>query len=383
MLFVSEIFHHAERRVKIRYTAEETLNMILEATEDSDIGALSESDSEAPECEDSSAVEMNCSEIEKHTESKEDDTLMRYSNRSFRMPGLRRSTRSTPCAENIDQTCSFIDNVVLGAQNVVDAPVSGQIPSDSESSAYNSDSSDSDTDDIQIEDALRKHNFRWRSIKPPVSSAQFQGESFSLPPDDFEDMSPYDFFSKFWSDDITELIVGQTNLYSVLKNGRSVNTNSLEIEQFFGIQMMMGIISMPAYINYWVAETRVNIIADTMSKRRYKALRGSIHLVDNTLQDPSKPDKLFKIRPLLDMVRINCLKVEPEEVMSVDEQIIPSKTKRSGIRQYNLKKPIKWDFKMLFRAGANTTPRSQSSGALRCLSVQEPIQPQEANQVGL
>ena len=117
--------HHAERRVKIRYTAEETLNMILEATEDSDIGALSESDSEAPECEDSLAVEMNCSESEIHTESKEDDTLMRYSNRSFRMPGLQRSTRSIPCAENIDQTCSFIDNVVLGAQNVVDAPVSG------------------------------------------------------------------------------------------------------------------------------------------------------------------------------------------------------------------------------------------------------------------
>ena len=111
---------------------------------------------------------MNCSESEIHTESKEDDTLMRYSNRSFRMPGLQRSTRSTPCAENIDQTCSFIDNVVLGTQNVVDAPVSGQIPSDSESSAYNSDSSDSDTDDIQIEDALRKHKFRWRSIKPPV-----------------------------------------------------------------------------------------------------------------------------------------------------------------------------------------------------------------------
>ena len=42
MLFVSEMSYHAERRVKIRYTAEETLNMILEATEDSDIGALSE-----------------------------------------------------------------------------------------------------------------------------------------------------------------------------------------------------------------------------------------------------------------------------------------------------------------------------------------------------
>ena len=37
--------------------------------------------------------------------------------------------------------------------------------------------------------------------------------------------------------------------------------------------------------------------------------------------------------------------------MSIDEQIIPAKTKRSGIRQYNPKKPVKWGFKMFVRAG--------------------------------
>ena len=75
------------------------------------------------------------------------------------------------------------------------------------------------------------------------------------------------------------------------------------------------------------------------------------------------------------MVRKNCLKVEPEEVMSVDEQIIPSKTKRSGIRQYNPKKPIKWGFKMLVRAGASGTmydfflySGKESTGGDKCSS---------------
>ena len=41
-------------------------------------------------------------------------------------------------------------------------------------------------------------------------------------------------------------------------------------------------------------------------------------------------DKLFKVIPLLDLVRNNCIKVEPEKSDSINEQIIPTKTKRSG-----------------------------------------------------
>ena len=43
--------------------------------------------------------------------------------------------------------------------------------------------------------------------------------------------------------------------------------------------------------------------------------------------------------------------IEPEPVHSIDEQIIPAKTKRSGIRQYNPKKSKKWGFKMFVHAG--------------------------------
>ena len=58
------------------------------------------------------------------------------------------------------------------------------------------------------------------------------------------------------------------------KKRKSVNTNVSEIEQFLGIHMMMGIFRLPAYSNYWAVETRVNVIADTLSKKRYDDLRG-------------------------------------------------------------------------------------------------------------
>ena len=43
--------------------------------------------------------------------------------------------------------------------------------------------------------------------------------------------------------------------------------------------------------------------------------------------------------------------MDPEVENSVDEQIIPAKTRYSGIRQYNLKKPDKCGLKNFVRAG--------------------------------
>ena len=49
----------------------------------------------------------------------------------------------------------------------------------------------------------------------------------------------------------------------------------------------------------------------------------------------NKNEKLAEFRPIVDTVRNQCIEVELEEYHSVDEQIIPSKTKFSRIRQYN------------------------------------------------
>ena len=101
--------------------------------------------------------------------------------------------------------------------------------------------------------------------------------------------------------------------------------------------LLMGIMKLPNYEMYWAAETRYSKISDVMSSQRYKMLRKFIHVVDNTkkCEPENVNDKLFKIRPILETIKDNCIKVEPEEVQSIDEQIIPAKTSRSGIRQYN------------------------------------------------
>ena len=64
-------------------------------------------------------------------------------------------------------------------------------------------------------------------------------------------------------------------------------------------------------------------------------------------------NKLYKVQPLLEHVRNNCITIEPEVDHSIDEQVIPAKTSYSGIRQYNPKKPVKWGFKNFVRSGAS------------------------------
>ena len=65
----------------------------------------------------------------------------------------------------------------------------------------------------------------------------------------------------------------------------------------------------------------------TTSLKRFEKLRRFLHFVDNMTHDPAAKDKLFKISPILQKVREQCLKIPPEEYHSVDEQIIPAKTK--------------------------------------------------------
>ena len=177
------------------------------------------------------------------------------------------------------------------------------------------------------------------------------GNEFSLPPDDVDIWTSLTYFKLFWNDS-NGLIADQTNLYSVQKTSKSINTEKGEIELLIGIQIYMVISKLPSF--FWGNETRYAPIANIVSLNRYKQLREYLHVSDNSKMDESenKNKKLYKIQPLLYHVSKNCRDIETEIEHSIDEQIIPAKTRRSGIRQYNPRKPVKWGFKNIVRFGA-------------------------------
>ena len=87
-----------------------------------------------------------------------------------------------------------------------------------------------------------------------------------------------------------------------------------------------------------------------MPMKYFELLYRNLHVVDNNTRTATS-GKLFKGKPLLDAISNNCPRLEKEQNQSIDEQMIPAKAKRSGIRQYLPKKIHKEGFKNFVRAG--------------------------------
>ena len=73
----------------------------------------------------------------------------------------------------------------------------------------------------------KKHVYRWRKNDIPMTTAKFTG-SFSNPPE--EEMTPLEYFYTFLPQKLVTDIVEQTNLYSVQRSCKSVNTKEDEMK---------------------------------------------------------------------------------------------------------------------------------------------------------
>ena len=98
-------------------------------------------------------------------------------------------------------------------------------------------------------------NYCWHNVSPPVFDMSFGGEEFDVPPENFEELTPVNYFQMFWNKDINKLIAEQTNLYSVQKDGKIIATTEDQIKQFIGIQMLNSHVDLSSYI-FWARETR-------------------------------------------------------------------------------------------------------------------------------
>ncbi|KAJ8889967.1 hypothetical protein PR048_009472 [Dryococelus australis] len=88
-----------------------------------------------------------------------------------------------------------------------------------------------------------------------------------------------------------------------------------------------------------------------MPLKKYQLLQKYLYFADNTKVDD---DRYFKVRPVLDIVRANCISVKNERRQAVDEMMVPHKgTRAANRKQYTKSKPKKWGFKIFVRAGAS------------------------------
>ncbi|CAG4949678.1 unnamed protein product [Parnassius apollo] len=171
---------------------------------------------------------------------------------------------------------------------------------------------------------------------------------------------PFVYFDKFFTNEVYNLIIKQTNLYAQQQNIRTWSpTSKPEIQAFLGILITMSYHVLPDYNLYWSSDPgfRVDEIANVMSIKRFKALLRTLHLNDNSKQpqrDEDTFDKLYKVRPLVTLINEACqAAAKNTSSQSIDESMIIFKG-RSSLKQYMPMKPVKRGYKVWCRCDSST-----------------------------
>lgn len=146
----------------------------------------------------------------------------------------------------------------------------------------------------------------------------------------------------------------ESNLYATQKM-KTLAMTEQEFLAFIGINFVMGYVHLPSWKDYWSTsnDLGVPIVSNAMPRKRFDDILTFLHCNDNTSKPADCKDKLYKIRPLIDMSNIQfSLLYNVTQSVSVDESMIRFKG-RSTLKQYNPKKPIKRGYKLWCIADQN------------------------------
>lgn len=174
--------------------------------------------------------------------------------------------------------------------------------------------------------------------------------------DTMNSLSPFDFFTLFFDDEVVNLLLVETNRYAHDKlNEASTSSNSRikkwididrdELYVFFGIIMWMGLIKMPSISHYWrTSNLYKNSIPMYMSRNRFELILSVIHVSDNN--NAPQNNRLYKIQPLVDMLveKFNNVLI-PEKNVCIDESMVPFRG-RLLFRQYIANKRHRYGVKI-------------------------------------
>ena len=167
------------------------------------------------------------------------------------------------------------------------------------------------------------------------------------------------YFLKFFPISLLLTIVKWTNVKLAEKQVRL--TSLAEIRAWFGIHLVMGLVKVANYKNYWSTHPgyRNSLISSTMTRNRFDSISQFL-VCNDASKDPSLiQDKahrynaklkhpLFHVQPVWDKVRKQCLsKYVPDRELTIDEAMIRYRGFKASVRKFFMPlKPIRAGFKV-------------------------------------
>ena len=165
--------------------------------------------------------------------------------------------------------------------------------------------------------------------------------------DVFSGKDSVEVFEMFLNEDIRNHIITESVRYARQKNDQDFQLDDNDMRRFTGILLLTGYHTLPQQQLYWERSQDVSmpIVYQTMSRNRFRDIKRNMHLADNEQLLSDSSDKLFKVRPLYDLMNksLNQFQVWHRD-LSIDEQMIPY-TGRHSAKQTNGEKSVRFGYK--------------------------------------
>ena len=164
----------------------------------------------------------------------------------------------------------------------------------------------------------------------------------------------------FLPEEFFNILVSETNLYAqqyfervgVLQQHSRATAwfpvTKDEIKTFIGLTLLTGLVDKKGDIaTYWTKDKTLAtpFFNATMSRNRYQLLSRFLHCSDNNSRPANCTDKLYKIRPVYDLLKRTWKDMyNLNEHIAIDEGLLKWRG-RLSFRVYNKNKPIKYGIK--------------------------------------
>lgn len=220
--------------------------------------------------------------------------------------------------EIIEETLKNLDN---RAENVEVGLIDQIIES-----KYVGDVEDFNENESVVQEVMEKidvNSLRWRSVEFMECETTWKSKLCSNAV-----KNPIDYFSTFFTDELWLKICEETNLYAMQSKGIQLKCTVPEMKRFVGILLYLAVVKIPTYRMAWASNFKLAAVGNALARNRFEKIKQFFHLNDNSKQ-PQKGtpnyDKLYKVRPMLDIIKKQFNDISQEEYQSIDEQIIAYK----------------------------------------------------------
>lgn len=162
----------------------------------------------------------------------------------------------------------------------------------------------------------------------------------------YASLSVTDLFELFFTDEVWNHIQLESTKYALSLNCPDPKITISDLKCFFGILILSGYNKLPGKTFYWDSGTDVGnkFVSDAMRRDRFVRIMRFMHWADNSKM--SETDKLWKIRPVADMIQYHFLQhfISTEHI-NYDESMVKYYG-RHAIKQCIKIKPVPFGFKV-------------------------------------